>query len=107
MRSSMELGGNAPFIVLADADIEKAVDGAMKAKMRNMGEACTAANRFFVAPLTSSAEFSEKFAKKISELQVGNGALARNRSRPPDRTEGPGQGSKPRRRRRLQGRHAS
>jgi succinate-semialdehyde dehydrogenase/glutarate-semialdehyde dehydrogenase len=75
MRSSMELGGNAPFIVLADADIEKAVDGALKAKMRNMGEACTAANRFFVHRSVVE-EFSEKFAKKISELQVGNGALA-------------------------------
>lgn len=75
MRSSMELGGNAPFIVLADADIEKAVDGAMKAKMRNMGEACTAANRFFVHR-SLIAEFSDKFAKRISELQVGNGALA-------------------------------
>jgi succinate-semialdehyde dehydrogenase / glutarate-semialdehyde dehydrogenase len=74
MRSSMELGGNAPFIVLADADIEKAVDGAMKAKMRNMGEACTAANRFFVHRSVIE-EFGEKFAKKISELRVGNGAL--------------------------------
>jgi succinate-semialdehyde dehydrogenase/glutarate-semialdehyde dehydrogenase len=73
MRSSMELGGNAPFIVLADADIEKAVEGALKAKMRNMGEACTAANRFFVHR-SIIGEFSEKFAKKISELQVGNGA---------------------------------
>jgi succinate-semialdehyde dehydrogenase/glutarate-semialdehyde dehydrogenase len=73
MRSSMELGGNAPFIVLADADIEKAVDGAMKAKMRNMGEACTAANRFFVHR-SVVGEFSEKFAKRMSELQVGNGA---------------------------------
>ena len=75
MRSSMELGGNAPFIVLADADIEKAVDGAMKAKMRNMGEACTAANRFFVHRSVIE-EFGSKFAKKISELRVGNGALA-------------------------------
>lgn len=74
MRSSMELGGNAPFIVLADADIEKAVDGAMKAKMRNMGEACTAANRFFVHRSVVE-EFSEKFAKRMSELRVGNGAL--------------------------------
>jgi len=73
MRSSMELGGNAPFIVLADADIEKAVDGAMTAKMRNMGEACTAANRFFVHR-SVAREFSEKFAKRMSELQVGNGA---------------------------------
>lgn len=75
MRSSMELGGNAPFIVLADADIEKAVDGAMKAKMRNMGEACTAANRFFVHRSVVE-EFGEKFSKKMSELQVGNGAKA-------------------------------
>ena len=75
MRSSMELGGNAPFIVLADADIEKAVDGAMTAKMRNMGEACTAANRFFVHRSVME-EFSGKFSKKMSELRVGNGALA-------------------------------
>ncbi|UVJ41187.1 NAD-dependent succinate-semialdehyde dehydrogenase [Arthrobacter sp. CJ23] len=75
MRSSMELGGNAPFIVLADADIENAVQGALKAKMRNMGEACTAANRFFVHR-SVVGEFSEKFAKRISELQVGDGALA-------------------------------
>ena len=73
MRSSMELGGYAPFIVLADADIEKAVDGAMTAKMRNMGEACTAANRFFVHR-SVAREFSEKFAKRMSELQVGNGS---------------------------------
>ncbi|NWL34377.1 NAD-dependent succinate-semialdehyde dehydrogenase [Paenarthrobacter nitroguajacolicus] len=75
MRSSMELGGNAPFIVLADADIEKAVEGALKAKMRNMGEACTAANRFFVHRSVVE-EFAEKFSKRMSELQVGNGALA-------------------------------
>lgn len=75
MRSSMELGGNAPFIVLADADIEKAVDGAMTAKMRNMGEACTAANRFFVHRSVME-EFSRKFSKKMAELRVGNGALA-------------------------------
>lgn len=74
MRSSMELGGNAPFIVLADADIERAVEGAMKAKMRNMGEACTAANRFFVHR-SLAAEFGDKLAKRMSELQVGNGAL--------------------------------
>jgi len=74
MRSSMELGGNAPFIVLADADVERAVDGAMIAKMRNMGEACTAANRFFVHR-SLAEEFGEKFAKRMAELQVGNGAL--------------------------------
>ena len=48
LRVSMELGGNAPFLVFEDADIDKAVDGAMLAKMRNIGEACTAANRFLV-----------------------------------------------------------
>ncbi|MFC9336097.1 NAD-dependent succinate-semialdehyde dehydrogenase [Arthrobacter sp. NPDC057009] len=75
MRCSMELGGNAPFIVLADADLEKAVEGAMTAKMRNMGEACTAANRFFVHRSVIE-EFSGKFSKKMSELRVGNGASA-------------------------------
>ncbi|MFC9762872.1 NAD-dependent succinate-semialdehyde dehydrogenase [Rhodococcus jostii] len=74
MRSSMELGGNAPFIVLADADVERAVDGAMIAKMRNMGEACTAANRFFVHR-SLAEEFGDRFAKRMAELQVGNGAL--------------------------------
>ena len=49
LRVSMELGGNAPFVVFEDADLDAAVEGAMIAKMRNMGEACTAANRFFVA----------------------------------------------------------
>jgi succinate-semialdehyde dehydrogenase/glutarate-semialdehyde dehydrogenase len=74
MRSSMELGGNAPFIVLSDADVERAVDGAMLAKMRNMGEACTAANRFFVHR-SLAAEFGDKLAKRMGALQVGNGAL--------------------------------
>ena len=74
MRSSMELGGNAPFIVLSDADVERAVDGAVQAKMRNMGEACTAANRFFVHR-SLAQEFTEKLGKRMSELQVGNGAL--------------------------------
>ena len=74
MRSSMELGGNAPFIVLSDADVERAVDGAVQAKMRNMGEACTAANRFFVHR-SLVQEFTEKLGKRMSELQVGNGAL--------------------------------
>jgi len=74
MRSSMELGGNAPFIVLADADLERAVDGALKAKMRNMGEACTAANRFFVHR-TMAGDFAEKLAKRMSDLRVGNGAV--------------------------------
>jgi succinate-semialdehyde dehydrogenase / glutarate-semialdehyde dehydrogenase len=73
MRSSMELGGNAPFIVCADADVDRAVDGAMMAKLRNMGEACTAANRFLVHS-SVAAEFTEKLAKRMSTLRVGDGS---------------------------------
>ena len=51
LRTSMELGGNAPFVVFDDADLDKAVDGAMLAKFRNIGQACTAANRFIVHEL--------------------------------------------------------
>ena len=69
---AMELGGNAPFIVFEDADIEAAVAGAMLAKMRNMGEACTAANRFYVHDAVHEA-FASKFAAAMAELQVGNG----------------------------------
>ena len=72
LRTSMELGGNAPFIVFEDADIDQAVEGAMGAKMRNIGEACTAANRFIVHE-SIAEEFAEKFAKRIGELKVGNG----------------------------------
>ena len=72
LRVSMELGGNAPFIVFDDADIDKAVEGAMLAKMRNIGEACTAANRFFVHESVAT-EFSEKFAAKMAAMTVGNG----------------------------------
>lgn len=73
MRSSMELGGNAPFIVCADADIDSAVDGAMMAKLRNMGEACTAANRFLVHRSVAT-EFTEKLAARMSALTVGDGS---------------------------------
>jgi succinate-semialdehyde dehydrogenase/glutarate-semialdehyde dehydrogenase len=69
---SMELGGNAPFLVFADADIDAAVDGAMIAKMRNGGEACTAANRFYVHDAVA-AEFSAKLAARLSALSVGPG----------------------------------
>jgi succinate-semialdehyde dehydrogenase / glutarate-semialdehyde dehydrogenase len=69
---SMELGGNAPFIVLDDADIDAAVEGAMVAKMRNGGEACTAANRFYVHEAVAD-EFTEKFAEKMRALKVGPG----------------------------------
>ena len=72
LRTSMELGGNAPFIVFEDADLDQAVEGAMGAKMRNIGEACTAANRFIVHESVAE-EFAEKFAKRIGELKVGNG----------------------------------
>ncbi len=72
LRTSMELGGNAPFIVFEDADIEQAVAGAMGAKMRNIGEACTAANRFLVHESVAE-EFTRKFAAQIDELVVGNG----------------------------------
>lgn len=72
---SMELGGNAPFIVLEDADIEAAVDGAMVAKMRNGGEACTAANRFYVARAVHE-EFASALAKRMASLRMGEGCLA-------------------------------
>ncbi|MEX3517361.1 NAD-dependent succinate-semialdehyde dehydrogenase [Corynebacterium camporealensis] len=72
LRTSMELGGNAPFIVFDDADIDQAVEGAMGAKMRNIGEACTAANRFLVHEDVAE-EFTKKFAEKIAALEVGNG----------------------------------
>lgn len=72
LRTSMELGGNAPFVVFEDADLDQAVAGAMGAKMRNIGEACTAANRFIVHESVAE-EFAQKFAAKISELKVGNG----------------------------------
>jgi succinate-semialdehyde dehydrogenase/glutarate-semialdehyde dehydrogenase len=69
---SMELGGNAPFIVFDDADIDAAVDGAFLAKMRNGGEACTAANRFYVHEAVAD-EFSEALAARLSGLVVGPG----------------------------------
>lgn len=72
LQSSMELGGNAPFLVFEDADIDAAVEGAVAAKMRNIGEACTAANRFLVHQDVAD-EFSQKFADRIGSLTVGNG----------------------------------
>ncbi|GAA1159538.1 NAD-dependent succinate-semialdehyde dehydrogenase [Nocardioides aquiterrae] len=71
-RLSMELGGNAPFLVFEDADVDAAVDGAMIAKMRNMGEACTAANRFLVHSSVAE-EFAEKLGKRMGALSVGRG----------------------------------
>ena len=73
MRSSMELGGNAPFIVFEDADLDRAVDGAVAAKMRNMGEACTAANRILVQRPVAE-EFARRLAARLGSLSVGDGA---------------------------------
>jgi succinate-semialdehyde dehydrogenase / glutarate-semialdehyde dehydrogenase len=72
LRVSMELGGNAPFLVFADADLDAAVDGAMLAKMRNVGEACTAANRFHVHE-SVAGEFARRLAERIGALKVGRG----------------------------------
>ena len=72
LRSSMELGGNAPFLVFADADIDAAVEGAMVAKMRNGGESCVAANRFFVQREVAE-DFTRKLAERMSAMKVGPG----------------------------------
>jgi succinate-semialdehyde dehydrogenase / glutarate-semialdehyde dehydrogenase len=72
LRVSMELGGNAPFLVFDDADIDAAVEGAVIAKMRNVGEACTAANRFHVAEKVAD-EFTTKLAEKLGAMKVGRG----------------------------------
>ncbi|MDQ6804274.1 MAG: NAD-dependent succinate-semialdehyde dehydrogenase [Actinomycetota bacterium] len=72
LRLSMELGGNAPFIVFEDADFDAAVDGAVIAKMRNIGEACTAANRFHVQESIAD-RFAEALAKRLGDMKVGRG----------------------------------
>ncbi|MDN5892492.1 MAG: NAD-dependent succinate-semialdehyde dehydrogenase [Nocardioides sp.] len=71
-RVSMELGGNAPFLVFDDADVDKAIEGAMVAKMRNMGEACTSANRFLVQSGVAE-EFTEKLGRRMGALTLGRG----------------------------------
>jgi succinate-semialdehyde dehydrogenase / glutarate-semialdehyde dehydrogenase len=72
LKVSMELGGNAPFLIFDDADLDAAVEGAMIAKMRNIGEACTSANRFHVAG-SVAGEFSEKLAERMGSLTIGRG----------------------------------
>ncbi len=72
LKVSMELGGNAPFLVFGDADLDKAVDGAMLAKMRNIGEACTAANRFIVHESVAE-EFSARLAERMGAMTIGRG----------------------------------
>jgi succinate-semialdehyde dehydrogenase/glutarate-semialdehyde dehydrogenase len=72
LKVSMELGGNAPFLVFDDADLDAAVDGALLAKMRNIGEACTSANRFHVAEPVRE-EFEQRLADKMGALKLGRG----------------------------------
>lgn len=72
INTSMELGGNAPFIVFADADMDLAIEGAMTAKMRNGGEACTAANRFYVQE-PAAAEFVQRLTYAMNKLKIGPG----------------------------------
>lgn len=72
LKPAMELGGNAPLIVFEDANIDKAVEGAMLAKMRNLGEACTAANRFYIHD-TVTEEFTKKFTAAMAKLKMGDG----------------------------------
>ena len=72
LRTSMELGGNAPFVVFEDADLDKAVDGAMIAKFRNIGQACTAANRFLVHESVAD-EFAKRVADRVKAMKVGRG----------------------------------
>jgi succinate-semialdehyde dehydrogenase/glutarate-semialdehyde dehydrogenase len=72
VKPAMELGGNAPFIVFEDADIDAAIEGAMIAKMRNMGEACTAANRFYVHEKVHD-QFAQKLTERMAALKMGNG----------------------------------
>jgi succinate-semialdehyde dehydrogenase/glutarate-semialdehyde dehydrogenase len=72
LRVSMELGGNAPFVVFEDADLDAAIDGAMIAKMRNIGEACTSANRFHVHAAIAG-EFAERLAERMGALRLGRG----------------------------------
>ena len=72
LKVSMELGGNAPFLVFDDADLDAAVEGAVLAKMRNIGEACTAANRFHVAD-SIAGEFTERLAERMGKLRLGRG----------------------------------
>ncbi|GAA1688484.1 NAD-dependent succinate-semialdehyde dehydrogenase [Microbacterium sediminicola] len=72
LRTSMELGGNAPFVIFEDADLDKAVDGAIAAKFRNIGQACTAANRFIVHRRVVE-EFTRRVTERVAEMKVGRG----------------------------------
>ena len=98
LKVSMELGGNAPFLVFDDADLDAAVEGAMIAKMRNVGEACTSANRFHVAESVAD-EFAEKLAERMGALKIGPRHRGGRRRRPADRRRPARQGRRARRRR--------
>ena len=103
LRVSMELGGNAPFLVFDDADLDDGVEGAMVAKMRNIGEACTSANRFHVAEAVAD-EFAEQLAERMGALKIGRGTEDGRQGRPADRRRPARQGRRARRRRGEQGR---
>ena len=103
LKTSMELGGNAPFLVFADADVDAAVEGALVAKMRNIGEACTAANRFHVANAIAD-EFAEKLAAKLGAVEGRPRDRGRRPGRPADRRDPARQGRRVGRRRDGQGR---
>ncbi len=103
LRMSMELGGNAPFLVFEDADLDLAVDGAMLAKMRNMGEACTSANRFVVHESVAGA-FADADGRADGRAARRPRDRARRERRPADRPGGDRQGPGARRRRGRQGR---
>jgi succinate-semialdehyde dehydrogenase/glutarate-semialdehyde dehydrogenase len=72
LRTSMELGGNAPFVVFEDADLDKAVEGALAAKFRNVGQACTAANRFIVHAAVAS-DFAARLSDRVTAMRIGRG----------------------------------
>ena len=91
VKPAMELGGNAPFIVFEDADIDAAIDGAMIAKMRNMGEACTAANRFYVHEKVHDA-FAEKLTAQDGRAEDGQRPRRRRRARAAGQRGDPRQG---------------
>ena len=93
LRVSMELGGNAPFLVFEDADLDEAVEGGMLAKMRNIGEACTSANRFHVAE-SVAGEFAKKLADRMGALKIGRGTEEDVEGRPADRRSPAGEGGR-------------
>ena len=106
MKCSMELGGNAPFIVFDDADLDAAVEGAIACKFRNNGQTCVCANRIYVQDGVYDA-FAEKLAARLGQMKVGDGLEDGHRPRPADRRGRGGEGAGAYRRRRGQGRARS